>query len=61
MSRELEVILGRLIAREHPRWTWDQIAAVVQAAETGQGPHAIFGADPVAANGGCSHERDGGH
>ncbi len=52
MARELEVILRRLIAREHPCWTWGQIAAVVQAAEAGQGPYAIFAADLLAAAGG---------
>ncbi len=52
MSGELEVILRRLIAREHPRWTWDQIVVVVQAAEAGRGPHAIFPAGPLATNGG---------
>ncbi len=52
MSRQLEIILRRSIAREHPRWTLDQIAAAVREAETGRGPYAILAADLQAANGG---------
>ncbi len=51
MSRELETILRRSIAMEHPRWTWDQIMAAIREAETGQGPYAILAADLMAANG----------
>ena len=53
MPRELEVIRRGLIPREHPHWTWDQIAAVVQAIATGQGAYAIFAAGLLAANGGA--------
>ncbi len=52
MSRELEIIIRRSIAREHPRWTLDQIAAAVREAEAGRGPYAILAADLQAANGG---------
>ncbi len=51
MSRELETILRRSIAMEHPRWTWDQIMAAIREAETGRGPYAILAADLMAANG----------
>ncbi len=49
MPRDLEIILRRSIALEHPRWTWDQITAAVHEAEVGKGPYALFAADLLAA------------
>ena len=49
MSRDLEITLRRSIALEHPRWTWDQIAAALREAETGLGPYAVLAADLLAA------------
>ena len=49
MPRDLEIILRRSIALEHPRWTWDQIAAALREAEAGQGPYAVLAADLLAA------------
>ncbi len=51
MSHDLEIILRRSIALEHPRWTWDQITAALREAKTGQGPYAVLAADLLAANG----------
>ncbi len=51
MPRELEIILRRPIAREHPCWTCDQITAALRQAEAGQGPYALLAADLLAANG----------
>ncbi len=52
MSRALEIVLRRSIALEHPRWTWDQVAAAIREAEAGKGPYAILFADLLAADGG---------
>lgn len=49
MSRELEIMLRRSIALEHPRWTWDQIMAATHEAEAGQGPYALLVADLLAS------------
>jgi hypothetical protein len=49
MSRVVERTLRRHIAREHPRWTCDRIAAVVREALAGQGPYALLAADLLAA------------
>ncbi len=49
MFRQLEIILRRCIAREHPRWTWEQITAAVCEALAGHGPYAILAADLLAA------------
>ena len=51
MPRDLEIILRRSIALEHPRWTCDQITAAVREAEEGQGPYAFLAVDLMAANG----------
>jgi hypothetical protein len=51
MPRELEIILRRSIALEHPRWTWDQVTTAVREAEAGQGPYAVLAADLLAASG----------
>lgn len=50
MPRDLEIILRRSIALEHPRWTWDQITSAVCEAEAGQGPYAFLAADLLATN-----------
>jgi hypothetical protein len=50
MLRELEIMLRRSIAMEHPRWTWNQITTAVREAAAGQGPYAILAADLLAAN-----------
>jgi hypothetical protein len=50
MPRDLEIMLRRSIAMEHPRWTWDQITAAVRDAEAGRGPYAILATDLLAVN-----------
>lgn len=50
MSRELEIMLRRSIALEHPRWTWDQITAATREAEAGQGHYALLAADLLATS-----------
>ncbi len=50
MSRDLEIILRRSIALEHPRWTCDQITGAVREAEAGQGPYGLLAADLLAAS-----------
>ncbi len=49
MPRDLEIILRRSIALDHPCWTWDQIVAALRDAAIGQGPYAILAADLLAA------------
>ncbi len=49
MIRVVERALRRCIAREHPGWTWDQIAAAASEALAGRGPYALLAADLLAA------------
>ena len=50
MPRDLEIILRRSIALEHPRRTWDQIGAALREAEEGQGPIAGLATNLLAAD-----------
>ena len=49
MPRAAQNALRHCIALEHPRWTRDQIAAVVHDAEDGRGPYAVLLADLTTA------------
>ena len=48
MPRDLEIILRRSIALEHPRWTCDQITAAVREAD--QGPYAVLATNLLAVD-----------
>jgi len=50
MPPEIETTLRRSIALDHPRWSWDQMAAAVRESEAGHRPYAVLVADLVAAN-----------
>ena len=49
MPRAVENALRHSLALEHPRWTWDQIMAVVREAEEGRGPYSMLLAELLAA------------
>jgi hypothetical protein len=49
MSPTIEIILRRSIALDHPRWTWEQIAAAIRDAFQGRGDYAFLAADLLAA------------